>query len=561
MIILRKPKQSAALIHYHDDRYYVESEIDSLLATVSGSIVEDHGLLHGLLDDDHPQYHTDSRGDVRYYLKSQVDTISGTLQSNVDGKSDLGHTHDDRYYTESEVDFLVATASGITDHSALNNLSYVSSGHTGFASSDQLTSVSGTLQEQIDGLDIDFDYVMYVDGGTSFPVLTQSGSLTAPYGTIQQALDEIGYAASAEEFQEHFLINILTPGTYAENLSVPHRSITIIGRNVIIDGNINRYISTEKQYFVPYVTWMGLLYLCGDYINYDSTVDDFCREGIKLTGNYTIDVVPGDSGAQHELFFKGCCIEGDVAVLNDAGSAVFHAEDCRFTGTVSGTSVLLEYGKNIDFDCSFIEFGSIFELHDVKFYNKDPWLGYQDVDMRIYGFDSDSNHFRDCYFKQVNLTTYLSETVRMDAYSHSSWSDEVNYETIVQTESFLEKSSGIGNDSSVTGDTVKDALEYLESNWNFGSNTVSGTGDVYCNNIYTFGTISGTGDIYCNDIHTSGDSVYIGSSNLTSSGTGMSVSNHGPGMSDELVNVCYGTGDPPDAGTVTEGALWIKYTT
>lgn len=32
-----------------------------------------HGLLSGLLNDDHPQYHTDARGDIRYYTKSQID--------------------------------------------------------------------------------------------------------------------------------------------------------------------------------------------------------------------------------------------------------------------------------------------------------------------------------------------------------------------------------------------------------------------------------------------------------------------------------------------------------
>lgn len=37
-------------------------------------LVTDHGGLTGLADDDHTQYHTDARGDVRYYTKSQVDT-------------------------------------------------------------------------------------------------------------------------------------------------------------------------------------------------------------------------------------------------------------------------------------------------------------------------------------------------------------------------------------------------------------------------------------------------------------------------------------------------------
>jgi hypothetical protein len=37
-----------------------------------GGGVTDHGALSGLLDDDHPQYHNDARGDARYYTQAQV---------------------------------------------------------------------------------------------------------------------------------------------------------------------------------------------------------------------------------------------------------------------------------------------------------------------------------------------------------------------------------------------------------------------------------------------------------------------------------------------------------
>ena len=38
-----------------------------------GGGVSDHGALTGLPDDDHPQYHNDSRGDARYYTKAAID--------------------------------------------------------------------------------------------------------------------------------------------------------------------------------------------------------------------------------------------------------------------------------------------------------------------------------------------------------------------------------------------------------------------------------------------------------------------------------------------------------
>jgi len=40
----------------------------------------------------------------------------------------------------------------------------------------------------------------------------------------------------------------------------------------------------------------------------------------------------------------------------------------------------------------------------------------------------------------------------------------------------------------------------------------------------------------------------------------MEASDHGTAATDMLVNVCYGTGDPPAANTTTEGTLFIKYT-
>lgn len=55
--------------------------------------VTDHGALTGLLDDDHPQYLNETRGDIRYYTKVQLD----------------GGQLDTRYYTEAEINTLLAT--------------------------------------------------------------------------------------------------------------------------------------------------------------------------------------------------------------------------------------------------------------------------------------------------------------------------------------------------------------------------------------------------------------------------------------------------------------------
>ena len=104
--------------HQHDLRYYKKVEVDA-------KIVTDHGELSGLSDDDHPQYFNTTRGDVRYFKQEDAVTISGTLQEQINNKSDVDHLHDDRYYTESEVDSALAGKSDATHthkHSQLTDL-------------------------------------------------------------------------------------------------------------------------------------------------------------------------------------------------------------------------------------------------------------------------------------------------------------------------------------------------------------------------------------------------------------------------------------------------------
>ena len=94
--------------------------------------VTDHGALTGLGDDDHLQYHNDTRGDARYYTQGQLDIALG-------GKSDVGHTHDDRYYTESEISTLLSGKSDTGHTHAHSVLTGLTSGddHTQYALADK----------------------------------------------------------------------------------------------------------------------------------------------------------------------------------------------------------------------------------------------------------------------------------------------------------------------------------------------------------------------------------------------------------------------------------------
>ena len=121
--------------HLHDDRYYTETEADALLdekaniadlGDLASKDVADYDTdvvnkpsLGALADHDTIDYDTEivnipqtfppspHNHDERYYTESEMDTA-------LSGKSDVGHIHDDRYYTETEADALLNEKSDVT---------------------------------------------------------------------------------------------------------------------------------------------------------------------------------------------------------------------------------------------------------------------------------------------------------------------------------------------------------------------------------------------------------------------------------------------------------------
>lgn len=75
----------------------LDSRVTDLEATPGGGVT-DHGLLNGLDDDDHPQYHNNARGDVRYYTKTQVDDAIAAVSGGGASEIDPG-LFTDRLYT------------------------------------------------------------------------------------------------------------------------------------------------------------------------------------------------------------------------------------------------------------------------------------------------------------------------------------------------------------------------------------------------------------------------------------------------------------------------------
>ena len=102
--------------HNHDDIYYTDDEVDNLLAGKS-----DSGHNHN------DKYYTESEIDKKITdLQAEIDAdvkiekeramgVEDALQAAIDSKAPSSHTHDDRYYTESEMNTKLA-AKADTNH-------------------------------------------------------------------------------------------------------------------------------------------------------------------------------------------------------------------------------------------------------------------------------------------------------------------------------------------------------------------------------------------------------------------------------------------------------------
>jgi hypothetical protein len=178
--------------HLHDDRYYTESEINTISGSLSNEIDSDIST-HSSSADHDGRYYTESEVDALTWVESDITDLDKYTQSEVDDKwptwsgtidhniilnthnlsTDIDHNDLTNYsadehriindvgdgatdlWSASKISSEINNASGTTNHSELNELDYTSSGHTGFqpagdyVSTVDLSTTSGTLQSQI----------------------------------------------------------------------------------------------------------------------------------------------------------------------------------------------------------------------------------------------------------------------------------------------------------------------------------------------------------------------------------------------------------------------------
>jgi hypothetical protein len=83
----------------------------SIASSGTPSGYTDHGLLTGLSDDDHTQYHTDARGDARYYSKSYIDTALATKE---DADTDIVKKNVSQTFTKAQYQTIVTLTDATT---------------------------------------------------------------------------------------------------------------------------------------------------------------------------------------------------------------------------------------------------------------------------------------------------------------------------------------------------------------------------------------------------------------------------------------------------------------
>lgn len=286
----------AALVHTHDDRYYTEGEVNALLDPITTDISEldtafglhvanvsnphsvtksqvglgnvdntsdankpisnaTQAALNNKSDVGHTHVEADIT-DLDKYSQSEVDTlldgksdvghvhaiadVTG-LQTALDGKAAAVHTHDDRYYTESETDALIgAVASDLATHIAnTSNPHSVTKSQVGLGNvtNDAQLKIASNLSDLANaatardnlGVEIGVDVQAYdaelaaLAGLTSatdtIPYFTGAGTaaLTGFTTYARQLLDDVSFAAMRTTLQlgsgNNVTFNQLTVGS------------------------------------------------------------------------------------------------------------------------------------------------------------------------------------------------------------------------------------------------------------------------------------------------------------------------------------------------------------
>ena len=183
---------AAAASHTHNDVYYTETEMDSKLAAKENTVTKDSVNKFINLLDTGTSTPTDNDYYVSQYVAGGTTTTTfhrrpvSALWSYIKSKADgvyaaKSHTHDDRYYTETEIDSKVDTLNASIDSKAAKSHAHSAADITsGTLSSDRLPSIPvGKLDGVINASNLPsyVDDVLEYENKTSFPTSGEAGKI------------------------------------------------------------------------------------------------------------------------------------------------------------------------------------------------------------------------------------------------------------------------------------------------------------------------------------------------------------------------------------------------
>lgn len=199
-------------------------------------------------------------------LTGAVDKSKGTLQEQVNKKSDDGHVHDDRYYTETEIDTKIEDINESVSSHKVNksNPHGVTRAQVGLGNVDNTSDinkpVSTAQQDAIDAAYANSNYYTdqkiaeLINGApTTLDTLKEIADAMAEQESVVEALDEaIGSKANENEFNSH-ITNKSNPhgvtasqvGALATNGDSKSNTVTFTS-NDIDDASATSWTSVSK---------------------------------------------------------------------------------------------------------------------------------------------------------------------------------------------------------------------------------------------------------------------------------------------------------------------------
>jgi len=332
--IVNTPATFPATPHIHDDRYYTETEVDTLL--------NNYSLTTHVHDD---RYFTESEIVSNYYSKvelndGQLNTLYYTeteVDTLLNNYSLTSHIHDDRYYTETEVDTL------------LSNYSLTSHIHDDrYYTENEIDLIIAAASFGIKG---------YVDTYSNLPITQNIGTIYIVKTTV--GINEEGFyrwdgsgwtfLANNIGTSDHNSLNNLNIGDYLHLTALEYTELTG-GNNTVLHTHDDRYF-TESEISTNYYSKIELdsgqlntlYYTETEIVNnyYDKPTIDSMLVGLESKG------IKGSHDQFRDLPLTGNT-EGDVYIVRERNGI---PEPPNYGGAYvqnSNTAFFMKFDNNIN---------------------------------------------------------------------------------------------------------------------------------------------------------------------------------------------------------------------